>query len=66
MTEFIQFLKWLFELGTSGFWTFLGVLFIIGSLGAFIRSMFSFIPKRIHFGGQQTITQNYKNDKEVE
>jgi hypothetical protein len=28
----IDFLKWYFELATSGFWTFIGVLFTTGAL----------------------------------
>ena len=57
MNEAVEFLKWYFELGTSGFWAFCAVCLLTGVIGNLIRSLFSFIPKRIHFGGTQTVTE---------
>jgi hypothetical protein len=36
-------------------WTFFGMLLLITALSGLLKGLFSFIPKRIHFGGVQHI-----------
>ena len=46
-----EFLNFTFRSG----WTFFGMILLIGSVGGLIKSILSFIPKRIHIGGVQHI-----------
>ena len=53
MITIAQFLEFTFQSG----WTFFGMIVLINSISSLIRSSLSFIPKRIHFGGTQTIEE---------
>jgi len=62
----MEALRYFLEFTFSGFWTFLGVLFLIGALSSLIRAICSVVPDQI--GGTRTIihksNKNKKDDSE--
>lgn len=62
----MEVLRYFLEFTFSGFWTFLGVLFLIGALSSLIRAICSVVPDQI--GGTRTIihksNKNKKDDSE--
>lgn len=44
-------------------WTFFGMILLITALGGLLKSLFSFIPKRIHIGGVQHINDTPQKKK---
>ena len=60
----MEALRYFLEFTFSGFWTFLGVLFLMGALSSLIKAICSIVPDQI--GGTRTIIHksNKNNTKD--
>ena len=57
----MEIIKYFLEFTFYSGWTFFGMILLLVSLSGLFKSLFSFIPNKIHFGG--TFVNNETPDK---